>query len=274
MGNVHIVGWFPGIVRCVPLLRTITARVLPERLLAGLLCRVYPRAEPELARMGDYAPRGGTYLDVGVWYGPWARRMGKYADRVVAIEPNPELAALLRRTHPAVTIVQAAASDGEGEAELFLPGGGAALAGVASLDPAAPALTRLPGGRRETVRRITVDGLGLADVRLIKIDVEGHELAALRGAAATVRRDRPVLLVELEARYQKIDTVIELLAGWGYHAHVLLDGGWRPLDGFDLEAHQRERVSVAESSLLRRILPPRPRYVNMVLFQPVAGGAR
>jgi FkbM family methyltransferase len=254
------------IVLHVPLLRSIVSAVVPERLLAGVLCRVYPRAEPELARMADYAPRGGVFLDVGVWYGPWSRVMTGFADRVVAVEPNPELAALLRRTHPGVTVVEAAASDGEGEADLWLPGGGTALAGVASLDPEAPALVRLPGRRQVRVRRTTIDGLGLTDVRLIKVDVEGHELAALRGAEATIARDRPVLLVEVEARYQKVETVIEFLADRGYRPSVLLDGGWRELGDFDIEAHQRASVHVAESSLLRRILPPRRRYLNMVLF--------
>ena len=71
--------------------------------------------------------------------------------------------------------------------------------------------------------------------------------------------------VELEARIQPIGPVLELLAGWGYGASVLLDGGWRPLAGFDLPGHQRAAIGRVSQSFVRRVLWPRPRYVNLVL---------
>jgi hypothetical protein len=43
----------------------------------------------------------------------------------------------------------------------------------------------------------TLDSLDLADVRFIKVDVEGSEREVLDGARATIARDRPVLLLEL-----------------------------------------------------------------------------
>lgn len=248
-------------------LRSLVARHVPEPLLAAALRGVYPLAEPELALLPRYAPRGGTHVDVGVWYGPWTRRLRRIADRVVAIEANPAMAALLSRTYPEVTVVSAAASDHEGQARLWLPGL-AALAGVASLNPAAPALAGLPGRRCERVRRITIDGLGLEDVRLVKLDIEGHELPALRGAEATIRRDRPMLLVELESRHQDVSVVLRLLSAWGYRASVMPRRTWQPLETFDLDAHQRRHGHRAELSLLRRITPPRPRYVNLVRFDP------
>jgi FkbM family methyltransferase len=250
-------------------LRSLVAEHVPESVLAATLRRLYPLAEPELASLRSYAPRGGTQLDVGVWYGPWTRRLRARADRVVAIEANPALAARLRRTYPDVVVVDAAASDHEGSARLYLPSGGQALAGVASLDPTAAALTRLPGeARSEVVRRITIDGLDLHDVRLVKLDIEGHELAALRGAERTIRRDRPMLLVELESRYQDVAVVVSLLRDWGYRALVMPGRHWVPLAEFDLVGHQAQALAVAESTFLRRITPPRPRYVNLVRFDP------
>jgi FkbM family methyltransferase len=38
-------------------------------------------------------------------------------------------------------------------------------------------------GSSIAVARVTIDSLDLSDVRFMKLDVEGHELAALRGAA-------------------------------------------------------------------------------------------
>ena len=43
---------------------------------------------------------------------------------------------------------------------------------------------------------VTIDALALSKVGAIKIDVERHEPCVLRGAANTIERDRPALLIE------------------------------------------------------------------------------
>lgn len=43
---------------------------------------------------------------------------------------------------------------------------------------------------------LCIDSLPVTDVALIELDVEGFELPALRGAKATIERDRPVILIE------------------------------------------------------------------------------
>lgn len=239
-------------------LRSAAARAVPHPAFAALMRALYPRIEPELACLDDWMPRGGTAVDVGVWYGPWTARMARRAARVVAIEPNPELARLVQAAFPAVRVVEAAASDRGGTARLWLPGGGRGGEGLASLEH--------PGPRSITVRRVTVDSLGLADVRFLKMDIEGHEAPALRGAERTIRRDSPVLLLELEARHQRIGEVTGLLAGWGYRGRVMPAASWMPLEGFDLAAHQREQAQVAARGLLGRLAHPGERYVNLVRF--------
>ncbi|MEV1289412.1 FkbM family methyltransferase [Micromonospora sp. NPDC049679] len=234
------------------------ASMLPERLVAAGIRRVYPRVEPELARLADFAPRGGTAIDVGAWYGPWTARLRAIADQVVALEPNAQLAAAVETAFPDVRVVRAVASDHPGTAELFLPPAGPAV-GTSSLE--------YGDGPSVTVPRITIDGLDLTDVRFIKMDVEGHELPALRGAAATIRRDAPLLLVEVEERIQPIEPIVELLGGWGYQGFVMPEERWVPLAGFDLVAHQRSAIARVHQSFARRVLVPRPRYVNSVLFR-------
>jgi len=228
---------------------------------------VYPRLEPELACLATWAPRGGTAVDVGAWYGPWTVRLAGLADRVVSIEPNPDLAAAVRARCPAAQVVEAAASDHDGTAELHLPTGGRGAEGTASLEHA--------GERSITVRRVTIDGLGLTGVRFIKMDIEGHEAAALRGAEQTIKQDWPVLVIELETRHQRIEDVVGMLAGWGYQGTVLAGRSWIPLAGqpgappsaFDLAAHQRANSHVAARGMLGRLARPRERYINLVRFQ-------
>ncbi len=51
-------------------------------------------------------------------------------------------------------------------------------------------------GRTEPVPLVRLDGLGIERAALLKIDVEGMELAVLRGAAALLRRFRPAVYFE------------------------------------------------------------------------------
>ena len=238
------------------------AAALPARAVAAAVRVAYPRVEPELAKLASYAPRGGTAVDVGAWYGPWTRGLRRIADRVVAVEPATELAGCLTAAYPDVRVVEAVASDHSGTAELFLPSGGP-MTGTSSVESGT--------GRPVTVARVTLDELALRDVRFIKLDVEGHELPALRGAGRTVRRDRPLLLVELEERIQPVRPVLDLLAGWGYRPYVMPDDRWLPLSGFDLAGHQRAALARVGQSFARRVVRPEPRYVNMVLFRPEPG---
>lgn len=245
---------------------TIASRLgvrLPEPLLVRLVSIAYLRFEPEIRRLGELTgPVGGTMLDVGSWYGPWARRLARRADQVVAIEPTP-LHEVLRRTLPAsVEVVAAAASDHSGIGEMWLSGEKGAVQGVSSLHKRD--IHHVP----TKVPLITIDSLDLEHVTFMKIDVEGHEIAALTGAAATIKRDRPRLFVEVEQRVQPVSQVTDLLATWGYEGWVRPGRKWLRLDDFDLVAAQARTRHVAERGLLRRALWPYPRYVNSVLFLP------
>ncbi|MFF8030774.1 FkbM family methyltransferase [Streptomyces sp. NPDC016626] len=251
--------------------RTPAARVasfLPTRLVAATARAVYPRFEPELARLAELCPAGcGTAVDVGGWYGPWTHRLARRARRVVTLEPVPRLARLLTAAAPPnVRVIRAAASDRPGTARLWLPPGDGGDRGVSSL------VRRDIHGHALDVTCVALDGLGLRDVGFIKIDVDGNEPAVLRGAAGVLARDRPALFVELESRIQPIAPVVTYLSRLGYGGWVLPAGTWVPLSRFPLEAHQARTAYVASHGLLRRVLPcgplRGPRYVNSVLFLP------
>ena len=116
---------------------TLASRIgphLPEALLTLATDLLDPRFEPELRRLADSGPHGGTAVDVGGWYGPWTRRLARRATRVVTVEPVPHLARRLRAaTPPNAEVLQAAAGDRSGTATLWLPQGGRGDRGVSSL---------------------------------------------------------------------------------------------------------------------------------------------
>lgn len=85
-----------------------------------------------------------------------------------------------------------------------------------------------------------LDDLQLDDIGLDKIDVEGHELAVLRGAVDTLRRNRPAVVVEAEERHHPnaVAAIAELLTGLGYAGYFDIDGVRRAVDEFDPAEHQ------------------------------------
>jgi FkbM family methyltransferase len=235
---------------------------LPERLLVTLISLAYRRFEPEILRLDEVCGRGGTMVDIGGWYGPWTRRLVHRADGVVIIEPTPLHQVLRRTLPPTVDVIAAAASDHYGEAEIWLPPSGGGMRGVSSLH------RRDIHSASIKVPLVTVDGLGLHGVTFMKIDVDGHKVPVLHGAAETIKRDQPRLVVEVEQRIQPITDVTGLLESWGYRGWVLPSRQWVPLADFPLAAHQARTCHVSERGLLARALWPFPRYLNSVLFLP------
>jgi FkbM family methyltransferase len=96
----------------------------------------------------------------------------------------------------------------------FLPPDRPANFGGLSLIDAAAA----PAKPSERVPLRTLDGLGLRACHMLKLDLEGMEIDALRGAADLVQRTRPHMYVENDRREQSA-ALIELLRSWRYRLY-------------------------------------------------------
>jgi FkbM family methyltransferase len=66
-----------------------------------------------------------------------------------------------------------------------------------------------------TIKTVRIDDAlpGIAPT-VVKIDVEGHELPAIRGMSETIERSRPWMIVEVWEHTR--DEVLKLLRGWDY----------------------------------------------------------
>jgi hypothetical protein len=60
--------------------------------------------------------------------------------------------------------------------------------------------------------------IGLEPIAVVKIDVEGHEIEALRGLETTLRKDRPLVLFEISRKHGRSgsDALVQLLRSFGY----------------------------------------------------------
>jgi hypothetical protein len=88
------------------------------------------------------------------------------------------------------------------------------------------------------VRRL--DGLAIGPIGLIKIDVEGHEAAVLRGAQGIIARDRPVFIIEAEERHRPgaVGAVQGALSSHGYDGWYLRGGRLHSVSHFDVGRDQ------------------------------------
>src|SRR4029079_15801221 len=73
----------------------------------------------------------------------------------------------------------------------------------------------LGGDRGPDISVSTIDSLDLSRCNFLKIDVEGMELAALRGARRTIEKFRPILYVDNHRR-EKSPAIIEFLQSLDY----------------------------------------------------------
>jgi FkbM family methyltransferase len=195
--------------------------------------------EYELVR--SLVPHRGVFVDVGANVGTFCIRLASErpdAGPILAVEPVSRTYALLRRNIARngvrVDAVRAAVGEASGEIEVTTDAGTGnhiAIAGEVY-------------GEKVPLR--TLDELvaerGFARVDVIKCDVEGVELFALRGAQETIRRFRPQLVLEIEERWASrygysAREVFGFLAELGYAQFERVGGGdaapeadWTPDD--------------------------------------------
>jgi FkbM family methyltransferase len=120
-------------------------------------------------------------FDVGANDGRYTSEMLALGGKVVAVEPTPELAALLRRRYPNARVVEAAAGAAPGKAVLHI--GLDPIFSTLSDEWMAVTPTPVWSGESLTVQVVTLDDLIAqhGTPQYLKIDVEGYEADVLAG---------------------------------------------------------------------------------------------
>jgi FkbM family methyltransferase len=135
-----------------------------------------------------------VFADVGAHIGSIvasAQRRSR-PSKVVAVEAIPSKAAALRRRFPGVEVVECAVGENEGGEVAFL---------VDVRQSGYSSLMRPVGGSNELVEiKVPMRTLGSVlaghNVDVIKIDIEGAELGALRSATEVLSAHRPTVMFE------------------------------------------------------------------------------
>ncbi len=180
----------------------------PARRLRGITQILHRKRHPELREIYLESARSEAVMhrvitpsmnciDIGAHLGSTLSLIKKLAPqgRHIAIEPVPYKSEWLKRKFPTVEIFQVALSDVEGEAKFYVQ---PQHSGFSGLQLHTLAKTADQPVEILTVHRVQLDQLVSEERRIgfIKIDVEGGELPALKGAELIIKRDHPTILFE------------------------------------------------------------------------------
>jgi FkbM family methyltransferase len=180
--------------------------------------------EHEIRFVRRWLQPGMKAVDVGANYGVYslaaARAVGREG-RVWAFEPTPAIAGYLERSiglndGVAVKLERVAVSDRAGEVPFVL--------------------TRVPEQNAVAANREVPGAVGIPAVRLddlagewgevdfLKLDVEGHEAQAIRGAESFLATCSPLVMLEIRAARTFDFSAAQQLAALGYSMYRLLPG--------------------------------------------------
>lgn len=208
--------------------------------------------EPELGVVPVLVGEGDVVFDIGANFGLFTRFLSEAVGRggrVFSFEPTPDMfAVLLHSTHSLnltnVSCHQLAVSDQPGQATMSIPirGDGSRNHYEASLEPGIA--DRSAEVESFTTGVVTLDDFCEAEsidhVNFIKCDVEGHEIAVLRGALALIARDRPAILLEVNEPLHEPghgSEVREFIDEIGYRIGVFEEGQVIPLKEGDIRVN-------------------------------------
>lgn len=217
--------------------KALLLRLLPDFFLQALKKRHYLAnlrrfrldEEPDLRVVLELVRPGDRVLDVGANIGVYTKVLSERVGpdgAVVSLEPMPPtfdiLAANVRALGLAnVTLLHCAASDAPGEALMEVPRYGAGGENfyqarlVAGTPEGSLRRVRVPLRTLDSIHR-EIDGR----IAFVKCDVEGHELACLRGAEELCRESQPAWLLEVSGDPDEPDSpaaaLFAILAGHGY----------------------------------------------------------
>jgi FkbM family methyltransferase len=163
---------------------------------------------------------GATAIDIGATIGNHSLYFSDLFRKVISFEPNPRTYKVLQLN---AELARNVACFNEGisdtDAELLLE--------TCGTNSGRSAITNDGNGSARSIRVKPLDAVidETETVRLIKIDVEGHEEMALIGAERTIRRNQPIILFEQhkEDFCNNSTASIELLKSYGYVNFAIIE---------------------------------------------------
>ena len=188
--------------------------------------------EQEINLVKKFIKSGTDSIDGGVYRGVYSYEMSKYSEKVHSFEPNPIIFKYinknLKKFIKNIHLYNFALSNQNKTINLKIPirksNSNKEIFEEYYEMGKAPIHNENNFENYENfeIQTKTIDELSFDNkISFIKIDVEGHELEVIEGAKNTIKRDKPVLLVEIEKQYTKKEVAesINFINSLGYKSY-------------------------------------------------------
>ena len=192
--------------------------------------------EEELLILDKLVDKNLESVDVGVYRGVYTYKLSKISKHVHSFEPNPLLFSYLnknlKKLAKNITLYENALSNVSSIVDLKVPKrfntfNKKNYEEMYKLGAATIHKKNLLNNQDFTTFKIRTKKLDdvLPDNKIgfIKIDVEGHEENVLNGAVKIIKKNKPVLLVEIEEKHSKknVKETINFINSLGYKSYYL-----------------------------------------------------
>ena len=191
--------------------------------------------EQEINLVKKFIKSGTDSIDVGVYRGVYSYEMSKYSEKVHSFEPNPIIFKYinknLKKFIKNIHLYNFALSNQNKTMNLKIPIRNSNSnkeifeeyyeMGKATIHNE----NNFENYENFEIQTKKIDELNFDNkISFIKIDVEGHELEVIEGAKNTIKRDKPVLLVEIEKQYTKKEVAesINFINSLGYKSYFFI----------------------------------------------------
>jgi FkbM family methyltransferase len=246
-------------LKLIQILKKIIEKIFPAKKqlrLRYLYQKIFNHLDEEMLYVSKLLQNKRRFLDIGANLGIYSFHFNNIFKNTNAFEPLAEITYRLEALQSeSLSIHNVALSNKKGKLEFYIP----FLSG--ELMPSWASLEKRDAICEERIVDVaTVDNYGFDDVDLIKIDVEGHEQFVIMGAVETIKRTKPILIVEIEQRHinKDINEVFETILNLNYNGFFLKNGTLMPLDSFSYKLNQMP--------FLQNVMAKE--YVNNFIFTP------
>jgi FkbM family methyltransferase len=190
--------------------------------------------------------RDSIAVDVGAHKDSYTYWLAKWCFRVVAFEPQPELATHLRVVIGANVVVENKGA--------YSRSGTLDLHRDRSTSPGASFVKASSGSIAVPVVALDEYFDDATPVSLLKTDVEGAEMEVFRGAERILTTKRPAVIFECERRHaidRNAFDAIRFLERLGYAGYFFLKDEVLPISAFRPDVHQRTQLPYCNNFAFR-----------------------
>jgi FkbM family methyltransferase len=198
---------------------------LPLRLFVN---KLRGRTEADVELLRTMVLPNSMVVDVGAHKGLYSIPLYRMGCIVYSFEPNAHCSSMLSRWAVGknrVKVFKVGLSNQSGTAELKIPVDKDGRQHIAS----ASVSKNFEGKFAiENITLMRLDDFELSSLSFLKIDVEGLEDEVLRGGIETIRKNRPIMLIEIEERHRNnsVSVVFNMIYELGYRAFIRSDSGF------------------------------------------------